>query len=88
MVRGAATKVKVKAKIEATVRRVLERSIMRVSTQYQVNTYSHICTNPECPDGLPHWKGFGKATRRKCPICGKPLRRIKSEPRGTKHHSP
>ena len=51
----------------------------------QVSQYSYICTNSKCKEGLPHWKGFGKPSKRKCYLCGAPLRRIKGEPRGTPH---
>jgi len=48
-------------------------------------TYSHICTNPNCERGLPHWKGFGKPSPHKCSACGRPMRMIEGEPRGTFH---
>ena len=51
----------------------------------QVSQYSYICTNPKCTEGLAHWKGFGEASKRKCYLCGGPLRRIQGEPRGTSH---
>lgn len=58
---------------------------MRASTKYQVKQHSNICTNPKCPHGLPHYAGFGKSAHRKCGTCGKAMRRIKGEPRGTRH---
>ena len=57
-------------------------------TRYQVNPYSLICTNDECKEGLPHYKHIGRADRRKCHKCRKPLQRIKGEPYGPKHYSP
>ena len=51
----------------------------------RTETYSYICTNGKCSEGLAHWKGFGKKTSRKCYKCGKPMIRIKGEPRGTPH---
>jgi hypothetical protein len=53
---------------------------------HNVNPKSHICTNPECRDGQPHWAGFGRRSRRKCSQCGQPLREIKGEPYGTPHY--
>lgn len=58
---------------------------MRASTKYQVRQHSNICVNPSCPNGLPHYAGFGQPARTKCGTCGKPMRRIQGEPRGTKH---
>ena len=57
-------------------------------TKYQVKQFSSVCVNSNCEDGLPRYRGFGKHTRRNCPKCGQPMRRIKGEPRGTTHHSP
>lgn len=45
---------------------------------------SQVCVNPNCKNGMPHWKGFGKPGA-KCPDCGQTMRRIEGEPRGTKH---
>lgn len=51
----------------------------------RTETYTYLCTSSKCPQGRPHWKGFGKKTNRKCSKCGKPLIRITGEPRGTYH---
>jgi len=51
------------------------------ATKYDVNPKSYICTNPACEAGLPHYKGFGKATGEKCYKCGQKLRLIEGEPR-------
>ena len=43
-----------------------------------------VCTNSDCKNGLPRYQGFG-APGRKCPDCGKTMRVLKMEPRGTRH---
>lgn len=58
---------------------------IRTSTKYQVNQYSNICVNPDCPSGLPRYKGFGKPAHRKCSKCGASMRRIQGESRGTRY---
>jgi hypothetical protein len=58
---------------------------MRTSTKYQVRQHSNVCTNPACPHSLPHYAGTGTLAHRKCGTCGKPMRRIQGEPRGTQH---
>ena len=58
---------------------------MRVATTYQVNRYTNICVNANCPRGLPHWAGFGEPAHRRCRVCGQPLRRIRGEPRDSRH---
>lgn len=58
---------------------------MRPSTKYQVRQHSNVCTNRNCRNGLPHYAGFGKPTNHTCSLCGRPLRRIQGEPRGTRH---
>ena len=55
-------------------------------TKYEVTPTSDICTNPNCAEALPHYAGIGeKVPGRKCYLCGKPMRRIQGEPRGTYH---
>jgi hypothetical protein len=55
------------------------------ATKYDVSPKSYVCTNPRCANGLPHYRGFGKQTGRKCRLCGQPLIKINGEPRGTQH---
>jgi len=58
---------------------------IRAAMHYDVNPTTDICTNPECPQGLPHYARIGKLARRNCPDCGQPMRRIRGEPYGTPH---
>jgi len=51
------------------------------ATKYDVNPKSYICTNPECSNSLPHYKGIGKESRKKCPECGAKMQKVWGEPR-------
>jgi hypothetical protein len=50
-----------------------------MSKKYMQRFY--ICTSSKCPLGHPHWRNTGKPVRRKCQMCGGPLRMTKSEPK-------
>ena len=58
---------------------------MRPSTKYQPTSFSNVCTNPDCGNGLPRYRGFGLPAQKNCAECGQPMRRIKGEPGGTYH---
>jgi len=51
------------------------------ATKYDVNPHSYICINPKCGRALPHYKGIGKASNRKCPECGAKMQKVWGEPR-------
>jgi hypothetical protein len=54
---------------------------MKNSTKYDVNPKSYVCTNPACEAGLPHYKDIGKASTKKCPVCGGKMQKVWGEPR-------
>lgn len=55
------------------------------ATKYYLKQKSLVCTNPNCANGLPHYRGFGKKTDANCQRCSQPLVKIENEPVGTSH---
>lgn len=54
--------------------------MIHFSPGQNVNPKFYVCTNPECPIGVPHWAEMGKPSGRKCIHCGQETRETKSEP--------